>query len=61
MMDSNILEMEMNEDHKALMILTRKLFEIEQRVGELERFIKTQPKIFHQGDKIPTFLENNGE
>ena len=56
---SILLEMEMDNHHKALLTICNELVKVQQRVTELEQFIKSQPKVFHQGDKIPEFLKND--
>ena len=56
---SILLEMEMDNHNKALLTICNELAKVQQRLTELEEFIKSQPKVFHQGDKIPEFLKND--
>ena len=55
---SILLEMQMETHHKALLTVCNELVKVQQRVTELEQFIKSQPKIFYEGDKVPAFLQD---
>jgi len=50
--------MQMETHHKALLTVCNELVKVQQRVTELEQYIKSQPKIFYEGDKVPAFLQD---
>jgi len=50
-------------EHKSLesklLSVMNQLTVVENRVKELEDFIKTQPKIVHKDQQLPEFLKND--
>ena len=55
---SILLEMEMDNHHKALLTICNELAKVQQRVDELEKYLKSQPKFFYKGDEVPEFLQD---
>ena len=54
----NLLVMELDQTHHALMVITKELYAVQQRVAELEKYLKSQPKFFYKGDEVPAFLQD---